>query len=87
MVREFVKDEGNRWRERRRLLLFCDGIDNGYADDDCNGNNDNNDWLLFASSKQWDDSGDYIIFFIFNDNAREILLATKVMGGGRGKAG
>ncbi len=43
MVREFVKDEGNRWRERRRLLLFCDGIDNGYADDDCNGNNDNND--------------------------------------------
>ncbi len=25
--------------------------------------------------------------FIFNDNARENLLATKVMGGGRGKVG
>ncbi len=22
MVREFVNDEGNRWRETRRLLLF-----------------------------------------------------------------
>jgi hypothetical protein len=27
------------------------------------------------------------IFFTFNDNAREILLVTKVMGRGRGKVG
>ncbi len=28
---------------------FCNGHDNGYADDDCNRNNDDDDWLLVAS--------------------------------------
>ncbi len=42
---------------------FCDGDDNGYADDDCNGNVNDDDWLLFASWKQRDDSSDYIFSF------------------------
>ncbi len=28
---------------------FCNGNDNGYADDVCNGNNDDDGWLLIAS--------------------------------------
>jgi hypothetical protein len=48
---------------------FCNRDDNGHSDNDFNGNDDGDDWLSFASWKQWDDSGDNI-FFIFNENAR-----------------
>ncbi len=80
----FTLKEINR-RRGGGCCCFCNGNDNGYADDDCNSNNDNDDCLLIASQKQWDDSVDYIFLFVFNDNARENMLGTKLIGGIRAK--
>ncbi len=72
--------EGGRGRG---CCCFCDGDGNGYADNDCNGNmmGTINYHLLLESNR-------IIVvviyfLFIFNENARENLWATKGMGGGR----
>jgi hypothetical protein len=37
-------NEGNKWREEEEVIVvFCNGDNYGYAYNDCNGNNDNND--------------------------------------------
>ncbi len=71
----------------RGCCCFCNGDDNSYADDDCNGNNGDNSWLSFSSWKLWDDIGNFIFILMFNENVRKNLLTMKVMGGGRGKVG
>jgi hypothetical protein len=67
---------------------FCDGNDNGYAD------NDSAtvmmmamiDYHLLLESNEMIAAILYFLF-IFNENARKNLLATKVLGGRRGKVG
>ncbi len=66
---------------------FCNGNDNGYADNDCNGNDNSDDWLSFASWKRWDDSGNYIFIYIIQWECKVELVGNKVMGGGRRKVG
>jgi hypothetical protein len=70
----------------RGCCCFCDGDDNGYADTTAMATMIatidycllvKNDGMIVA----------ILYFFMFNENGRKNLLATKVMGGGRGKVG
>jgi hypothetical protein len=41
-----------KWKEWEEevVVVFCNGNDNGYADNNCNGNDDGNDYRLFLES-------------------------------------
>ncbi len=50
LQRDFVDDEGNGRRERKRWLFFLNGNGNGNgnADNDCNSNDNGDDQLSFT---------------------------------------
>ncbi len=88
MVREFANDEGNGRSERKRLLLLF-AMAMAMAMLTMTAMVTTMAMIVYRLLLESNGMIAAILYFlfIFNERARKDLLATKVMGGGRGKEG